>query len=34
LQSTKWQTLSVPRGKSKEFNAMKKEDRKGIAPTR
>jgi hypothetical protein len=33
-QSTNWKTLSVPRGKSKEFNAMKKEDRKGIAPTR
>jgi hypothetical protein len=34
VQGAAWQTLSVPRGKSKEFNAMKKEDRKGIAPTR
>jgi uncharacterized protein DUF1572 len=34
IKGSTWQTLSVPRGKSKEFNAMKKEDRKGIAPTR
>jgi uncharacterized damage-inducible protein DinB len=34
LRGTGWKTLSVPRGKSAEYNAMKPEDRRVIPPTR
>ncbi len=34
IQSTNWKTLSVPRGKSAEYNATKPEDRKIKAPTK
>lgn len=34
LRGTEWKTLSIPRGKSAEFNAMKPEDRKVKSPTR
>lgn len=34
LRGAEWNVLSIPRGKSKEFNRMKPEERKGIAPTR
>lgn len=32
LRSSEWQTLSIPRGKSAEFNAMKPDDRKVKSP--
>ncbi len=34
LRGAQWSTLSVPRGKSKEFNALKREDRKVTSPSR
>jgi len=34
VRGAEWKTLSIPKGKSAEFNAMKPEDRKGRAPTR
>jgi hypothetical protein len=34
LRGAEWQTLSIPKGKSAEFNAMKPEDRKVHAPNR
>lgn len=34
VRGSDWKTLSIPKGKSAEFNAMKPEDRKGRAPTR
>jgi uncharacterized damage-inducible protein DinB len=34
LRGAEWKTLSVPRGKSAEFNAMRPEERKGKGPTR
>jgi hypothetical protein len=34
LRGGEWKTLSIPRGKSAEFNAMKPEDRKVKSPTR
>ena len=34
LRGAEWQTLSIPRGKSAEFNAMKPEERKVNAPNR
>ncbi len=34
LRSTEWKTLSIPRGKSAEFNAQKPEDRKLKSPAR
>ncbi len=34
LRSTGWKTLSIPRGKSAEFNAQKPEDRKLKSPAR
>ncbi|HKD45599.1 MAG TPA: DUF1572 family protein [Candidatus Angelobacter sp.] len=34
LRSTEWKTLSIPRGKSAEYNAQKPEDRKVRAPAR
>lgn len=34
VRGSEWKTLSIPRGKSAEFNAMKPEDRKAKAPTR
>jgi hypothetical protein len=34
LRGAEWQTLSIPKGKSAEFNAMKPEDRKVNAPNR
>ncbi|HYL91609.1 MAG TPA: DUF1572 family protein [Alphaproteobacteria bacterium] len=32
LRGAQWKTLSVPRGKSKEFNALRPEDRKVTSP--
>lgn len=34
LRGAEWNTLSIPRGKSVEYNAMKPEDRKIKAPAR
>lgn len=34
VRGAEWKTLSIPRGKSAEFNAMKPDDRKAKAPTR
>jgi hypothetical protein len=34
LLGADWKTLSIPRGKSKEFNAMKPEERKVTSPAR
>jgi Protein of unknown function (DUF1572) len=34
LRGKEWKTLSIPRGKSAEYNAMKPEDRKVVSPTR
>lgn len=34
LRGAEWKTLSIPRGKSAEYNAMKPEQRKVKAPTR
>jgi hypothetical protein len=34
LRGAEWKTLSIPRGKSAEYNAMKPEDRKVKSPTR
>jgi hypothetical protein len=34
LRSEEWKTLSIPKGKSAEYNAMKPEDRKVKAPAR
>lgn len=34
LRGAEWKTLSIPRGKSAEYNTMKPEDRKVKAPTR
>jgi len=34
LRGAEWKTLSIPRGKSAEFNATKPEDRKVRAPNR
>ena len=34
LRGAEWKTLSIPRGKSAEFNATKPEDRKVKAPNR
>ncbi len=34
LRSTEWKTLSVPRGKSAEYNASRPEDRKIKSPAR
>jgi hypothetical protein len=34
LRGPEWKTLSIPRGKSAEYNAMKPGDRKAKAPTR
>jgi uncharacterized damage-inducible protein DinB len=34
LRSTEWKTLSIPRGKSAEYNALKAEDRKVKSPAR
>jgi hypothetical protein len=34
LRGTEWTTLSIPKGKSAEFNAMKPEDRKVKLPNR
>lgn len=34
LRQREWKTLSIPRGKSSEFNAMRPEDRKVKPPTR
>ncbi|HKD82106.1 MAG TPA: DUF1572 family protein [Candidatus Angelobacter sp.] len=34
LRGAQWNVLSIPRGKSAEFNAMKPEDRKAKAPNR
>jgi hypothetical protein len=34
LRGAEWKTLSIPRGKSAEFNAMKPEDRKIKSPAR
>lgn len=34
LRGREWKTLSIPRGKSAEYNAMKPDDRKVKAPTR
>lgn len=34
LRGAEWKTLSIPRGKSAEFNAMKPDDRKVKSPTR
>jgi uncharacterized protein DUF1572 len=34
LRGTAWTMLSIPRGKSEEFNKMKPEDRKAKAPNR
>lgn len=34
LRATNWKSLSIPKGKSAEFNAMKPEDRKVKGPTR
>ena len=33
LRESDWQCLSIPKGKSAEFNARKPEDRKGLGPT-
>ena len=34
LRGDEWKVLSIPKGKSAEFNAMKPEDRKGNHPNR
>ena len=34
LRGAAWKVLSIPKGKSEEFNAMKPEDRKAKAPNR
>ena len=34
LRQDEWKSLSIPRGKSAEFNAMRPEERKGIPPTK
>lgn len=34
IRKSDWKSLSIPKGKSAEFNAMKPEDRKVKAPTR
>jgi hypothetical protein len=34
LRGAEWKTLSIPRGKSAEYNALKPEDRKAKSPTR
>ena len=34
LRSAEWKTLSIPRGKSAEYNATRPEDRKVKSPTR
>jgi len=34
LRGSEWKVLSIPKGKSAEFNAMKPEDRKGNHPNR
>lgn len=34
LRGAEWKTLSIPRGKSAEYNAIRPEDRKVKAPTR
>lgn len=34
IRTSQWQSLSIPRGKSAEFNALKPEERKAIRPTR
>lgn len=34
LRGSEWKTLSIPRGKTAEFNAMKPEDRKIKSPAR
>jgi hypothetical protein len=34
LRGPEWKTLSIPRGRSAEFNAMKPEERKAKPPTR
>ena len=34
LRGSEWKTLSIPRGKSAEFNAMRPEDRKVKSPAR
>jgi hypothetical protein len=34
LRGAQWNILSIPKGKSAEFNAMKPEDRRALAPKR
>jgi hypothetical protein len=34
VRGPEWKTLSIPRGKSAEYNAMKPEDRKVKSPAR
>jgi hypothetical protein len=34
LRGAAWNILSIPKGKSAEFNAMKPEDRRALAPKR
>jgi hypothetical protein len=34
LRGTEWTVLSIPKGKSEEFNKMKPEDRKVKLPNR
>jgi hypothetical protein len=34
LRASEWKSLSIPRGKSAEFNATKREDRKVHSPTK
>jgi hypothetical protein len=34
LRGTEWTMISIPKGKSAEFNAMKPEDRKAKQPSR
>lgn len=34
VRGAEWKTLSIPRGKSAEYNAMKPDDRKAKSPTR
>ena len=34
VRGAEWKTLSIPRGKSAEFNAMKPDDRKAKSPSR
>jgi hypothetical protein len=34
VRGSEWQCLSIPRGKSAEFNARRPEDRQGLGPTK